>query len=80
MVWGISFQNNTNLSVTLTPNGNVGSADRFIQVAGYHSIIIQEVGNRVRRTGTTWAVVVYDGFHNFELGYEGCHLPLKYDD
>lgn len=71
MVWGISFQNTTNLSVSLTPNGNVGSADRFIQVDGYHSIVIQEVGDRLRRTSTTWAVVVYDGFHNFELGYEG---------
>lgn len=71
MVWGVSFQNTTNLSVSLTPNGNVGSADRFIQVDGYHSIVIQEVGDRVRRTSTTWAVVVYDGFHNIELGYEG---------
>lgn len=71
MAWGISSQNTTNLSVSLTLNGNVGSVDRFIQVDGYHSIVIQEVGDRVRRTSTTWAVVVYDGFHNFELGYEG---------
>jgi hypothetical protein len=71
MVWGISFQNTTNLSVSLSPNGNAGSVDRFIQVDGYHSIVIQEAGDRVRRTSTTWAVVVYDGFHNFELGYEG---------
>jgi len=79
MAWSTSWRNATGRSLTSTPHIG-GLAERFIQLDGYHSIIIQEVGNRVRRTGTTSAVVVYDGFHNFELGYEGCRLPLKYDD